>query len=276
MRPATKAALWRWAATALAAALALVFVFPFAWMFFATFKPNPEIFRPLPLLPGRFHLDYYRALLDGSLLPFPRQLANSLIVASVQTALVLALTVPAGYAFALHRFPGRRALYTLALAAVVLPQQALALPLFAWIHRLGLYDTLLAAILPGVASGLGVVFFTMAFRRVPRDLIDLCRGEGASEGRVLLTLLPLVRPVVLSFGLIHFVLAWQEQLIPLVMLGAASHKTVPVALASLYGSSIRYPYAVLMAGCLLTTLPTAVAYVLLRRQFRSALGELVR
>jgi ABC-type glycerol-3-phosphate transport system permease component len=254
----------------------LVFVFPFAWMFFATFKPNPEIFRPLPLLPGRLHLDYYRALFDGSLLPFPRQLANSLLVASVQTALVLALTVPAGYAFAQHRFPGRRALYAFALATVVLPQQALALPLFAWIHRLGLYDTLAAAILPGIASGLGVVFFTMVFRRMPRELIDLCRGEGATEGRVLLTLLPLVSPAVLSFGLIHFVLTWQEQLIPLLMLGATSNKTVPVALASLYGSSVRYPYAVLMAGCLVTTLPTAVAYLLLRRQFRSALGELVR
>jgi multiple sugar transport system permease protein len=267
---------WTAAATALASALALVFVFPFAWMFLATFKANPEIFRPLPLLPATFLLDSYRALLDGSLLPFPRQFANSLTVACVQTTLVLALTVPAGYAFAQHRFPARRTLYGFALATVVLPPQALALPLFAWVHALGLYDTLPAAILPGIASGLGVVFFTMVFRRLPRDLLDLARGEGASEGRVLLTVLPLVSPAVLSFGLIHFVLAWQEQLISLVMLGLAVHKTVPLGLASLYGSNVRYPYAVLMAGCLLTTLPTAVAYVLLRRQFRSALGDLVR
>jgi ABC-type glycerol-3-phosphate transport system permease component len=61
----------RWIATILVGASALVFTFPFAWMFFATFKPNPEIFRPWPLLPRTFHLDYYRALLDGSLIPFP-------------------------------------------------------------------------------------------------------------------------------------------------------------------------------------------------------------
>ncbi len=263
-------------ATGVLGAISLVFVFPFAWMFFATFKPNPEIFRSLPLLPHSFPLDAYRVLLDGSLLPFPRQFLNSLIVASVQTALVLSLTVPAGYAFAQHRFAGQRALYSLALATVILPSQALALPLFAWMHRLGLYDTLLAAILPGIASGLGVVFFTMVFRRVPHTLIDLARGEGASEGRVLLTLLPLVAPAILAFGLIHFVLAWQEQLISLVMLGDASRKTVPLALASLYGSNVRYPYAVLMAGSLLTMIPTVVAYVLLRRQFRSALREMVR
>jgi multiple sugar transport system permease protein len=263
-------------ATGFLGAITLVFVFPFAWMFFATFKPNPDIFRPLPLLPHGFPLDAYRALLDGSLLPFPRQFLNSLIVAVAETALVLACTVPAGYAFAQHRFRGRTGLRALALATVVLPPQALALPLFAWMHRLGLYDTLLAAILPGVVSGLGVVFFTMVFRRVPRELLDLARGEGASEGRVLLTLLPLVAPAVLALGLIHFVLAWQEQLIPLVMLGDASRKTVPLALASLYGSNRRYPYAVLMAGSLLTTIPTAIAYVSLRRHFRSALAELVR
>jgi multiple sugar transport system permease protein len=263
-------------ATAMAGAFALVFAFPFVWMLFATFKPNVDIFRPWPLLPDRFDLHAYEALLDGSLLPFPRQFANSLIVALVQTVLVLSVSIPAGYAFAQHRFRGRRSLYALALAGLVLPQQALALPLFAWVHRLGLYDNLLAVILPGVASGLAVVFFTMVFRRVPRELVDLSRGEGAREARVLVTLLPLVAPAVLTFGLIHFVLAWQEQLVPLVMLGTPAHKTVPLALATLYGSNLRYPYAVLMAGCLLTTLPTAVAYLLLRRQFRSALGDLVR
>jgi multiple sugar transport system permease protein len=264
------------AATAAAGACALIFAYPFVWMLFATFKGNVDIFRPWPLLPDRFDFQAYAVLLDGSLLPFPRQFANSLIVAFVQTLLVLVVSIPAGYAFAHHRFRGQRALYGLTLAGLVLPQQALALPLFAWIHRLGLYDNLLAVILPGVASGLAVVFFTMVMRRVPRELVDLARAEGATEARVLLTLLPMTAPAVLTFGLIHFVLAWQEQLVPLVMLGTPSHKTVPLALATLYGSTLRYPYSVLMAGCLLTTLPTAVAYVLLRRQFRSALGDLVR
>ena len=268
-------AVGRGATTIVLAFIMLVFVFPFAWMFLATFKSNPEIFRPFPLLPDRFHLDYYRALLDGSVLPFTHHLLNSLAVASVQTALVLALAVPAGYVFAQHPVRGRRALYGLALCTVVLPQQALALPLFAWMHRLGLYDTLLAVILPGVASGLGLVFFTLVFRRLPLELVALARCEGASEARVLWTVLPLVRPAVLTFGLIHFVLAWHEHLIPLVMTGSADHKTLPVAMASLYASSVRFPYALLMAGSFFATVPAAVAYVLLRRHFHSALSDLV-
>ena len=119
------------------------------------------------------------------------------------------------------------------------------------------------------------MFFTLVFRRVPRELVDSARGEGASEGQVLRTLLPLVKPAVLAFALIHFVLVWQEHLLPLVLIGSEGRKTVPLALASLYGSNVRFPYALLMVGSLLTTLPTAVLYVALRRHFRSALAEVV-
>jgi multiple sugar transport system permease protein len=263
------------AATLVVASVAIVFVFPFAWMLFATFKSNPEVFRPLPLLPAHYDLDYYRALLDGRFIPFPRQLVNSLLVAAGQTVLVLGLTVPAGYVFGRCSFRGRRWLFAATLATIVLPQQILALPLFVWMHALGLYDTLLAVLLPGIASGLGVVFFTLVFRRVPRELVDSARGEGASEGQVLRTVLPLVKPAVFAFALIHFVLAWQEHLLPLVLIGSEDKKTVPLALASLYGSNVRFPYALLMVGSLLTTLPTAVLYVAVRRHFRSALAEIV-
>jgi multiple sugar transport system permease protein len=117
----------------------------------------------------------------------------------------------------------------------------LALPLFAWIFRLGLLRHALAAtILPARSSGLGVIFFTLVFRRVPQELVDLSRGEGASEPRASLTLL-LSWPGVLTFALIHFVLTWQVAADPLVMLGTTSNKTVPVGLASLYGSNIRTP-----------------------------------
>lgn len=263
------------AATLLLALVALVFAFPFVWMFLATFKTNPEVFRPFPLLPARFSFDHYLALLDGSFIPFPRQFANSLVIALGQTSLVLLVTVPAGYAFAQLRVRGGRGLFGLALATIVLPQQVLVLPLFVWLNALGLYDSLLGVMLPGIVSGLGVVFFTLVFRGVPRELAEVARSEGASEGRVVLTLLPLVSPALFAFGLIHFVLAWQEHLIPLVMIGSEANKTVPVALASLYGSNVRIPYALLMVGCLLTTLPTAALYVLLRRHFRSALADLV-
>ena len=262
------------------AGLALVvvasfFAFPFLWLLLAPFKSDPELFRALPLLPERYTLDPFGALLDGRHIPFPRQLANSLAVASVQTALALALCAPAGYVFGQHRFRGKRALFALGVLGVVLPQQVLVLPLLSWFHELGLYDTLAAITLPGIASGLGLVFFTLVFARLPRELPDLARAEGASEGRVFLTLLGVVRPAVVSFAFVHFVLSWHEHLVPLVMAGSPATKTAPVALASLYGSTLRFPFGLLMAGSVLACIPPVALFWLVRRRFRSALAELV-
>lgn len=257
------------------AGLAAVFAYPFVWMLFATFKSNAEIFRPWPLLPERFAGDAYRALLDGSILPFPRQLANSLAVALAQTALAVAVTAPAGFAFATYGFRARRPLLAAGLLTVVLPVQVLVLPLFSWFDGLGLRDTLAAMILPGVASGLGLAFFTLVFARLPPELLEVARAEGASEWRVFLTLFALVRPAALAFAFIQFVLVWQEHLVPLVMAGSEGTKTAPLALASLYGSTIRFPYALLMAGCLLLGLPPVVLFLALRRHFRSALRDLI-
>src|SRR3954464_15820138 len=94
------------AAPALALAILLLlsalFAFPFLWMVMATFKANPQIFSPFPLLPEEFHFRHYRALLSGEWIPYPRQFLNSLFIASIQTLLAVSLSATAGFAFAKH------------------------------------------------------------------------------------------------------------------------------------------------------------------------------
>jgi ABC-type glycerol-3-phosphate transport system permease component len=262
------------ASTLALVAISAVFAYPFVWMFFATFKSNPEIVRTLPLLPSRFDTTYYRELLDGTWIPFLRQYLNSLIVASVQTVVAVTTSVMAGFVLATYRFRGARLIIVLLIALVAMPAPVLVLPLFTWFNRLHLIDTLPAAILPGTVSAIGLLFFIQAFRTIPGELLDIARTEGASEYGVFLTLLPLVKNAIFTFGLIHFVLAWQEHLIPLVMLSSAHRLTVPIALSSLYGSA-RVPYALLMVGALLTVIPPTLLYLLVRRHFDTALSRMM-
>jgi ABC-type glycerol-3-phosphate transport system permease component len=257
------------------AAVALVFCYPFAWMLCSAFKDNREIFRPLQLLPAVFDPQYFAQLTGGQWIPFGRVFVNSLLVAGAQALGAVALSSLAGYAFARHEFRGRRWLFLLALVVIVIPQNALAVPLFTWLHTLGLSDRLLGVIVPGAVSGLGLLYFTQVFRQVPGELVDAARLAGASEFRVYLTLLPLVRSAIISFGLIHFILAWHEHLVPLLVLNSAPNQTLPIALASLYGSSLRFPFAVLMAAGTLAVLPTAVLFALLHRRLRTALSEML-
>ena len=262
------------AATGFLLLLCALFAFPFLWMVLATFKANPEIFRPFPLLPDEFHLRHYRSLLSGEWIPYPRQFLNSLFIAAVQTALAVALAAAAGFVFAKHAFRGKRALFALAVLVVLIPRQVMVLPLFTWMNELRLLDGPWSVIWPGAVSGIGVIYFTQVCKRVPDELLDMARSEGASEYRVFLAALPLIKPALISYGLIHFILAWHEHLIPLVMLSTPEHMTSGVALSSLYGSSLRIPYGLLMTGSALTVLPTALLYLLVQKHFKSSLSEL--
>ncbi|MDB5104494.1 MAG: araQ [Fibrobacteres bacterium] len=261
-------------ATGVLLLLCALFAFPFLWMVLATFKANPEIFRPFPLLPEEFHLRHYRSLLSGEWIPYPRQFLNSLFIASVQTLLALGLSAAAGFAFAKHDFRGKRPLFALAVLVVLIPRQVMVLPLFTWMNDLRLLDGPWSVIWPGAVSGIGVIYFTQVCKRIPDELLDMARSEGASEYRVFTASLPLIKPALIAYGLIHFIMAWHEHLIPLVMLSSPEHMTSGVALSSLYGSSLRIPYGLLMTGSALTVLPTALLYLLVQKHFKSSLAEL--
>lgn len=262
------------AATAALAAGGCAAAFPLLWMLLASFKSDAAIFRVFPLWPERLDFQYAASLFSGRWIPFPRQFANTFLIAAAQTAGALLLTIPAAFVFALHRFPLRRALYVLALTPVFLPQQTMAIPLFTWIHALGLYDTLWAVILPGSVSGIGILYFTAIIRRTPPELLDAARVDGASEHRLLPFVLPLIKPGIVTYGLIHFVLSWHEHLMPLILLATPEQMPLSVALARLGASGQRVGYAVLMAAGSLMSLPAMGLCLLVRRHFESTLSQL--
>jgi ABC-type glycerol-3-phosphate transport system permease component len=251
-----------------------LFLYPFLWMFFAGFKSDPEIFRAYPLLPESYRWDHYRSLLSGEWIPYPRQFLNTLFVATFQSLGATAITAMAGFLLAQYRFRGRIGLFLLALGVVFVPRQALALPLFNWMNTLHLLDHPTAVLLPGLVSGIGLLYFAQAFAKLPSGLLDLARCEGASESRLFFLALPWIRPSLIAYGLIHFMLAWQEHLLAVVLLFSPEHLLVSPALASLLGGGSRLPYGVMMAGATLTVLPVALLFFALRKPFRTALSRL--
>ena len=257
----------------LSALAGLAFTYPFLWLFLSAFKTNKEIYQPLLLFPADFEWDAFAALFSGEYLDFPRYFLNSVWVSVAQALLAVIFTAGAGFAFAKLRFPYKRFLFLLAVLVILLPRQALAIPLLEWLAWLELNGSTWAVILPGIASGIGIVFFTQVFRQLPDELLDLAQVEGASTIRCYLTVLPLVAPALVTYGLIHFILAWQEHLFPLLLLSDQNH-TLPLGLAKLRDSSHRIPEAVAMAAATFTLLPVAVLFAVFYRKMRTALTEL--
>ena len=260
-------------ATLLVILVATLFVYPFVWMFFASFKENREIYQPMVLLPKQFDGQYFGQLFGGRWFPFFTVFTNSLLIALAQASGAVYVTAAAGFVFARHRFRLHGLLFFLAVAGVLVPRQVIALPLVSWLMDLRLHNSLAGVILPGLVSGLGILFFTQTFRRLPNSMLEAARMEGASEYRIFRLLLPLVTPALLTYGLVHFVLAWHEHLIPLLVLQADELRTLPLSMSSLYSSSMRFPRAVIMAGSVMTLFPAAILFALFYRQFRSALSD---
>ena len=150
------------------------------------------------------------------------------------------------------------------------PQAGFGGTLFEWMAWLGWQGELWSLALPGVASGLGVIFFTQVFRKVPDELIDLAKVEGLNPVRTFATLLPLIAPALVTFCFLHFILSWQEHLLPLLMLDD-ENLTLPIALAKLRDSSHRIPESVGMAAATLSLIPVVVLFGLFFRKMKTAL-----
>ena len=255
----------------------LAVLVPFLWMVLGMFKTNKEFFQPLAkaFFPANYEWQNVGELLEGKWVPFWDVFGNSLVVSLGQALGAVALSAMAGYAFARFTFSGKRLLFVLTVALILVPRQLFAVPLFSWVNALGLSDSLLGVMLPGVVTGLGVIYFTQVFRQVPGEYLQAARICGATELRVFLTVLPLVWPALLSYGMIHFILAWHEHLIPMLVLTTETKQTLPLALAKLYDVSQRTPQGVQMAASTFAVIPTAVLFALFHRKFKSSLSDML-
>ncbi len=251
----------------------LVCLYPFAWMFLSSFKTNREIYQPTLFFPEDFEADSYLALFSGEYLPFFPYFLNSVLISGFQALLATFVTASAGFAFAKHSFRGKGFLFSVAILVILIPKQTIAVPLFDWMLLLGLQGSSWSLLLPGIASGLGIVFFTQVFAKIPNELIELAKVEGFSVARTFTLIVPLVVPALVTYGLLHFILSWQEHLLPLLLLDD-ENITLPIALAKLRDSSHRIPESVGMAAATLSLIPVLVLFAVCFRKMKTALANL--
>ena len=201
---------------------------------------------------------------------FGTYLRNSVVVSGSVVAVATVLSSLAGYAFGTMRFPGATALFYLLLVGLMVPSEAVVIPLYFTFSSLGLTDTYFAMIAPQIAQSLAFGTFWMRayFRSSSRELVEAARLDGAGHWRTLWNvLLPLGRPAVLTMVLLTFMWTWNEFLIPLVMvINDPSLSTAPLGLTRFQG---QYTSALglLAAGAVLVALPVVVVYLFLQRYF---------
>ena len=245
--------------------LALVWVVPLAWAVATSLKPDAETtIAPVSWRGSEVTLDAYRVALEqGDILKW---YFNSLITTSVITVGTIVTASLAAFAFSRMRFRGRDLLQWMVLAGLIVPFQALIVPLFTQMKAFGLADTYWGIILPQLASPIAVLVFKRAFDAVPRELEESALVDGASMWRIYwLIWMPLSRATIAAVGIFTFVIAWNTFFWPFVVTSAGSLFTIPVGLANVQ-TSYGALYSQQMALAVLGALPLLVAFVLFQRQ----------
>jgi multiple sugar transport system permease protein len=255
-----------WVYLVLAAGL-VVMLAPFLWMLLGSFKPEAELQRVPPTWwPETPSLGNYRQLLDR--LDFPRFFANSVLVAVAVTAGNLVFCSMVGYALAKLDFAGKRLLFGLVLAMLMVPGVVTFVPLFVLVSNLGLVNTYPGLILPFLVTPLGVFLMRQFIGGLPDELIEAARIDGAGEWRIFArVIMPLCGPALATLGILTFLSSWNNFLWPLVVAQSEDKYTLPVALALYSVGQNATRYGLLLAGSVVVILPVIALFVALQRYF---------
>ncbi|SIR55082.1 sn-glycerol 3-phosphate transport system permease protein [Paenibacillus sp. RU4T] len=250
--------------------LVLVFAMPFAWMISTSFKTLPEtmIFPPV-WIPRNLIWENYTAAWNTG--PFLRYAANSIVIAVGILLLQMLTIIPAAYAFARYRFAGSRLLFGIVMVTLMIPAQLIFLPVYLELSAFNLLNTHLGLILPFASSAFGIFLLRQAFMQIPDELIEAARLDLASEGRIILRLmLPMVKPVLVTFALFSFIAHWNDYFWPLVMTTNETARTLPLAIAKIREVEGVATWNVLMAGNLILVAPILAVFIASQRHIIQA------
>lgn len=252
---------------------AVIMIYPLFVMVTSSFKTNAEIFSSPLSLPTHFSTANLEKVWSET--NFVRYLANSVGITAASVALILLSSTLAGYAIARYRFRLSSLVLMFFLSGMTVPLKLAIIPLFIQLDTLGLVDSYLGLVLVYVAMGIPSAVFIMTgfLRTLPRELEESARMDGASELRIMWSImLPLARPALVIVAIQNAVPIWNDFFFPLVLITSDNLKTLPQGLTVFVGE-FTTDWGVLFTGLTLAALPITLLYIVLSKQFISGITQ---
>lgn len=246
----------------------LLLLMPYIWMLSASLKPLDELFRAsLSLWPERFHaLENYSRVF--SQVPVFHYLWNGIVVCAGILFFQLLFAVPAGYALAKLRFPGRDIAFGLVMLGLLVPPHVPALPLYVTFSKLGLLNTYAALILPFTISVFAIFLFRQFSRALPDELIHAARLDGIGEFEIVWRIiLPNSWPAATAFAIFSVVAHWNDLFWPLIVIEGQARATPALGVLYFRSDEAGDDFAALMAAAVIMTLPLVLAFLFAQRRF---------
>ena len=249
---------------------AFVWLVPTLWMVSLSFQPNEVLARTtsstaLGLLPIPFTAHNYLDLFTFGQTPL--WFLNSVLVAGGMTLGVLAVSTTAGYALARLDFPYKNTITVICLIGLMVPEQAVFIPLYTMFADFGWHNSYHALILPRMAVPIGVFLMMQFFKAIPKDIEEAARLEGVGWLQIFWhVMLPLARPAMMTLAILTFLYAWNDYLWPLVSAQKREYFTITLGLASIQSNFAQSEgLGRVMASGVIASLPVVILFLVFQR-----------
>lgn len=247
---------------------ALIMLAPFIWMLSASMRSPQEIFHGgFNLLPQQWYAleNYTKAFTAQPLLRF---MLNGVFVVTIIFILQALIATPCAYALAKLRFKGRNLLFSMVLLGLLIPPQAVSIPIFLLLWKMGVLNTYSALIIPWTISVLGIFLMRQFFLTVSDDIIDAARIDGMTELSIVWRLMvPTAIPALTAFGIISVVAHWNDYFWPLIVLTDKALYTPPLGVCFFANDEAGNDYGSLMAAASVIMAPMVIGFLAAQDKF---------
>lgn len=253
--------------------ISLLSIFPIYWMACAATNTSVDIMRG-KLIPGGYLVENFKSLISNQNLG--RAFYNSVRNSVLLTFLAMLICSIAGYGFEVYHQKSKDILFTVLLTAMMLPFVATMIPLFTMFSKVGMVSSWMAFVLPGLSTPFLIMMFRQAARSFPKEMIEAARMDGLSEIMIFFTMfVPTMRSTYGAAVTVTFMNTWNSYLWPKVIFQKNESTTMPMLVANLLGG-YTVDYGMLMLGVLIATLPTAIVFFILQKQFAEGITGAIK
>lgn len=251
--------------------LGIFFLFPTVFMLVSSFKSNEnQVVRDMATIyafvpRGQIGIGNYVDVFDQ--MPFGLFMFNSVFIMVAMVAGGLLVNSLIAYALARLRFRGRALMISVIIALIIIPFEAIAVPLLLVVNRFGWLDSYQVQIIPFVAHALSIFLFYQFFINLPKDLEEAALVDGASYFRIYWNIVvPLSRPVFATVAILQFILRWGNFLWPLMVTRTEQYRPLPLALQQFFSQDPKL-WGDIMAFAAMMTVPVLILFLLFQKWF---------
>lgn len=239
-------------------------IFPFLWMIIGATNSSVDITKGKIAVGGEL-INNITNLFNT--VDVTAGILMSLKVSIIGTILTLIVCSMAGYGFEIFKSKTSEKVMGVIMLSMMMPFAAIMVPLFKFFSGMGLLDTSIALILPGVSTAFLIYFFRQNTKAFPHDILEAARVDGVGEyGSFFKIYIPTMKSTYAAAAIITFMNYWNSFLWPLISIQTPSKRTLPLVISSL-ATAYSPDYGMIMVSIIITTLPSALIFFLMQKNF---------